>query len=251
MQTWNVFILMLGQVWAEPGIGGQHTEHTTTRRPAWPSNPCPLCCRGRWGLWFEAMDDETIPKNTTGWQQAKLQLQALSCTSLCWECFWNLGKQILSFSSSDCTGAFQGCNNYKGSMCSSQLPKNWIPHPLHLHTSQSGGSGGHRNRSTYRAWREEPECTRPIAASSDRNASLLAKQVREEYCSYFNTNGAVSWQENALSWILILPPHFHNLYPSVTLIQYAGYKKTIINEMQQIHLVCFYFQCSHPGECKI
>lgn len=49
------------------------------------------------------------------------------------------------------------------------------------------------------AWREEPECMRPIAASSDRNSSLQAKQVREEYCSYFNTNGAVSWQENALS----------------------------------------------------
>ena len=49
------------------------------------------------------------------------------------------------------------------------------------------------------AWRQEPECLNPIAASSDRNPSLQAKQVREEFCSYFNTSGAVSWQDNAIS----------------------------------------------------
>lgn len=49
------------------------------------------------------------------------------------------------------------------------------------------------------AWREEPECMQPIAASSDRNPCVQAKEVREEYCSYFNTNGAVSWQENSIS----------------------------------------------------
>lgn len=54
-------------------------------------------------------------------------------------------------------------------------------------------------RLIHGAWREEPECMFPIAASSDRNSSLQAKQVREENCSYFNTNRAVNWQENALS----------------------------------------------------
>lgn len=49
------------------------------------------------------------------------------------------------------------------------------------------------------AWRQEPECLQPIAASSDRNPTLQAKEVREEYCSYFNTNGAVSWQENSIA----------------------------------------------------
>lgn len=49
------------------------------------------------------------------------------------------------------------------------------------------------------AWREEPECLQPIAASADRNPSMQAKEVREEYCTYFNTNGAVSWQEHSIS----------------------------------------------------
>ncbi|KAL2102135.1 hypothetical protein ACEWY4_001303 [Coilia grayii] len=47
-------------------------------------------------------------------------------------------------------------------------------------------------------WRQEPQCLQPIAASSDRHPSVLAKEVREEFCSYFNANGAVSWQDNSI-----------------------------------------------------
>lgn len=49
------------------------------------------------------------------------------------------------------------------------------------------------------SWREEPERFLPIAASSDRHPSTYAKEVREEYCRYFNSNGAVSWQDSAIS----------------------------------------------------
>ena len=37
-----------------------------------------------------------------------------------------------------------------------------------------------------------------LVASADRNPPQEAKHVRDEYCAYFNTSGAVSWQRRAI-----------------------------------------------------
>lgn len=49
------------------------------------------------------------------------------------------------------------------------------------------------------SWREEPDCLLHLETTHDRNPTNDAKTIRQEFTSYFNTNGAVSWQNSAIS----------------------------------------------------
>ncbi|XP_067648088.1 uncharacterized protein [Eurosta solidaginis] len=50
----------------------------------------------------------------------------------------------------------------------------------------------------YADWHNDHGLT-ALQASSAKNASNLAKTTREKYCNYFNTVGAVPWQNNILN----------------------------------------------------
>lgn len=47
----------------------------------------------------------------------------------------------------------------------------------------------------YADWRNEPELLRSVNATCARNSSNSAKNVRNKFCEYFNSKGAVPWQE--------------------------------------------------------
>ena len=45
------------------------------------------------------------------------------------------------------------------------------------------------------SWRREPEAFLPLVPSQDRNPATDAKMIREEFTTFFNSNGAVCWQD--------------------------------------------------------
>ncbi|CAM1326524.1 Uncharacterised protein at_DN1107 [Pycnogonum litorale] len=45
------------------------------------------------------------------------------------------------------------------------------------------------------AWRDDVTMICPLAPTTAHNTSLPAKNIREEFKLYFNTSGAVSWQD--------------------------------------------------------
>ncbi|XP_036340667.1 uncharacterized protein LOC118750042 [Rhagoletis pomonella] len=49
----------------------------------------------------------------------------------------------------------------------------------------------------YADWHSGPNLQN-LQASTSRNASRNAKQIRENFCTYFNTTGSVPWQNNVL-----------------------------------------------------
>jgi len=47
-------------------------------------------------------------------------------------------------------------------------------------------------------WRNEPNQLMDIQRTRAGNSTTLAKEVRDDFCEYFNTMGAIPWQNKCL-----------------------------------------------------
>lgn len=47
---------------------------------------------------------------------------------------------------------------------------------------------------TNGTWRQKQSCLTDLVPTSNRNACTDAKKIRDDYCAYFNGEGALPWQ---------------------------------------------------------
>lgn len=47
---------------------------------------------------------------------------------------------------------------------------------------------------TNGSWRQNQSCIIVFQPTNHRNACTNAKKIRDDYCAYFNEEGAVPWQ---------------------------------------------------------
>ena len=48
-------------------------------------------------------------------------------------------------------------------------------------------------------WHNNLESLQSIHVSASKNCKTEAKKIRDDFCSYFNTNGSVQWQNKFMS----------------------------------------------------
>jgi len=48
------------------------------------------------------------------------------------------------------------------------------------------------------SWRSENRNLTELQHAQSRNSPSTAKEIRDQFCHYFNTSGAVHWQDNMI-----------------------------------------------------